>query len=66
MSETSVNAKVTTWKPIYFLDENIKAPATSDNSLNLKIDYLNNPKFWAEFNGDCLKTDISFLLMKSC
>ena len=64
MSETSVNAKVTTRKPIYFSDENIKVPATSDNSLNLKIDYLNNPKFRAEFHGDCLKTDISFLLMK--
>ena len=38
-------------------NESIKPPATSDNSLNPRLDHYNNPKFLVEFNGSCLKTD---------
>ena len=42
-------------------NESIKPPATSGYSLDLKVDYFNNPKFWVEFNGSCLKSDsVSF------
>ena len=33
------------WKSRGLSNESIKAPATSDNSLNPKLDYFNNPKF---------------------
>ena len=43
----------------------MKHPAALDNSLNLRLDYFNNPKFVVEFNGCYLKPDkISFLLIK--
>ena len=34
-----------TWKSRGLSNESIKTPATSDNSLNPKLDYFNNPKF---------------------
>ena len=34
-----------TWKSIGLTDEKIKPLATSDNSLNPRLDYFNNPKF---------------------
>ena len=49
------------WKSKGLLDERIKPPATSDNSLNPKVDYFNNPKFQVEFNGSCQKTDTAGL-----
>ena len=37
-------------------DRTIKLPATSDNSLNLKVSYY-NAKARLEFRGSCLKQD---------
>ena len=34
-----------TWKSRGLSNESIKTLATSDNSLNPKLDYFNNPKF---------------------
>ena len=31
--------------------------ATSDNSLNRRLDYFSNLKFWVEFNGRCINRD---------
>ena len=50
-SRTTINAKARAWKSIDLSDESIKPLATSDNSLNLILDYFNNPKFEVEFNG---------------
>ena len=42
-------------------DESIKLSTISDNSLNPRLDYFNNSKFWVEFDGSCLKSDsVSF------
>ena len=38
-------------------DKSIKHAAISDNSLNSRLDYCNNPKFCVKFTGSCLKTD---------
>ena len=46
------------------LDESIKCPATSDNSVSPKLDYFNNPKFRVNFNGSCSTTDRVFTLKK--
>ena len=46
----TVNVKVMAWKSKVLLDESINPLATSDNSLNPKLDYFNNPKFWIKFN----------------
>ena len=37
--------------------KSIKPPAISDSSLNLRLDFLSEPKFQAEFNEKCLKTE---------
>lgn len=34
-----------------------KPPATSDDSLNPRLDYFDNSKFQVEFDGSCLKPD---------
>ena len=60
MSRTTVNAKVTAWKLKGLPDGSIKPPATSDNSLNLTVDYFNNPKFQVKFNESYLTTDRVF------
>ena len=60
-SRTTVDAKVMTWRSKRLLDESIKFPATSHNSLSPTLDYFNNLKFQVEFNGSCLKADkVSF------
>ena len=41
----TVNVKVMAWKSKVLLDESINPLAASDNSLNPKLDYFNNPKF---------------------
>ena len=41
-------------------DESIKLPTTSDNSLNLTLNYFNKLKFWAKFNGRFLKADMVY------
>ena len=38
----------------------IKPPAISNNSLNPKVYYFNNPKFWLKFYGSSLTTDRVF------
>ena len=45
------------WKSKGLLDKIIEPPSFSDNSFNPRLDYFNNPKFWVEFNGSCLKND---------
>ena len=45
------------WKFQNSSGESIKLPATSDNILNARLNYFNNPKFWVEFNGIFLKLD---------
>ena len=45
------------WKSIGLSDENTKPPATSDNSLNARLNYFKIPKFWVDFTGSCLKTN---------
>ena len=35
-------------------EETIKLPATSDNSLNPRLDYIDNPTIRAKFDGICL------------
>ena len=35
----------------------LKVPATSENSLDSRLDYFNNLKLPTEFNGSCLKLD---------
>ena len=42
-----------TWTSNGLSDENIKPPATSDNSVSPSLDYFNNPIFRVEFNGSC-------------
>ena len=42
------------WKSKGLSDETVTPPATSDNSLSLLIDYLDN-KLRLKFNGGCLK-----------
>ena len=37
--------------------QSIKPVAPSNNSLNPRIDYFKNFKFWVEYNEICLKTD---------
>ena len=44
---------ISSWKSKGLSDETIKAPATSDNSLSLLIDYLGN-KIRVKFSGGCL------------
>ena len=34
----------------------IKPLTTTNNSLNLWIDYFNNLKFWVKYQGSCLET----------
>ena len=41
--------------PNEYLIESIKPPATSDNSLNPKLNYYNNTKIRVQFTGSCLK-----------
>ena len=46
-------------------DKSIKPPATSDNSLNPRLCYFNNLRFWIEFNGSCLEPNrVGFALNK--
>ena len=45
-----------------FSDESIKPPATSDDSLNPRLDYFNNPKLRVKSNGSCLKFDKTTLI----
>ena len=51
------NNMVMAWKPKGFSNVSFVTPATSDNILNLRFDYFNNPKFPVEFDGSCFKTD---------
>ena len=39
------NIVIRRWKSKGWSDESIKPPATSNNSLNPRLDYYNNPKF---------------------
>ena len=39
------NNVVMSWKSVALSDQSIKPPATSGNSLNLRLDYFNNPNF---------------------
>lgn len=48
---------VIAWKSKDLSNENIKPPATSDNSVNSRLGYFNVPKFRVEFNGCCSKPD---------
>ena len=52
------NKVVMTWKSKGLSSEIIKPPATSDNSLNARLDYFDNAKFRVEFNGSSLKTSL--------
>ena len=36
----------------------MKSSATSDNCLILTLDHFYSHKFWVEFSGSCLKTDV--------
>ena len=59
------NDIVLAWKSKTFSNESYASPTTSDNSLNSRLDYFNNSKFWSEFDGSCLKLDkITFTLIK--
>ena len=40
-------------------DESIKIPTISDDNLNPKLDYFDNPNFWVKINESCLKTESS-------
>ena len=46
---------VSGWKSKGLFDESIKAPTTSDNSLNLKLSYYLNSKIKVQFNGSTLR-----------
>ena len=48
------------WKSKGLSNEIIKPPATKNNSLNPKVDYLNIPKFRVKFEESCLKTIAKF------
>ena len=59
------NNKVIAWKFKGLSGESIKRPATLNYSLNSRLDYFDNPKFWVEFNGTYIKPDkVSFALIK--
>ena len=45
---------ISSWQSKGLSDENIKPPATCDNSLAPLIDYLGN-KIWLKFNGSNLR-----------
>ena len=51
------NNLVMLWNSKGLPDENFKLPATSDNSLNPRLDYFNNTKFQVEFNESFFKTE---------
>ena len=56
--KTVANAnKVTAWKSKELSDESIKLPATSDNSLNPRANYIDNAKIQVKFDGSCSKLD---------
>ena len=56
--KTVANAnKVTAWKSKELSDESRKLPATSDNSLNPRTNYIDNAKIQVKFDGSCLKLD---------
>ena len=44
MPTNNDNMVYMSWKSKRFSDESIQRPATSDNSLNPRLDYFNNPK----------------------
>ena len=46
---------VSGWKSKGLSDESIKAPTTSDNSLNPKLSYYLNSKIKVQFNGSTLR-----------
>ena len=39
------NSVVMSWKSVGLSDQSIKPPATSGNSVNLRLHYFNNPNF---------------------
>ena len=43
------------WRSKDLLGESIKAPTTSNHSLNAVQDYTYNPKIQVKFDGDFLK-----------
>lgn len=45
------------WKSKGLLNESIKPPATSGDSLNSRPYYFNNPKFEVKFDESCFKSD---------
>ena len=50
---------ISSWKSKGLSNETIKPPATSDNSLNPKVNYYYGAKARLEFRGSCLKQDKS-------
>ena len=48
-------SKVTEWNLKVLINEIIKSPSTSDNSLNPGINYFNSSRIWMNFDGNCLK-----------
>ena len=49
------------WESKGLSDENIKPPATLDNSLDPRLDYFKRSKYQLKFDGRCLKSDeVSF------
>lgn len=56
---------VMAWKSKGSWNESIKFLATSNNSLNPRLDFFINPKFWLEFDGSCLRPDkVTFVIKR--
>ena len=51
---SATESNISSWKSKGLYDESIRPPTTSDNMLNLSVDYVGN-KTREKFNGDCLK-----------
>ena len=46
----TISDRVAAWKSKDFSDQSMKPPATSKNSLNSRLDYIDNPKIRVKFD----------------